>query len=161
MLYLIKYFSIFVLFSITIVGLTSTNGLDEEDKSLEENRYFAKIWNIVLKIAVVAMAISMIAIRLVKTTYYKETELVSKNEIVSIEKNNTRVICEYKDENGDTIIKSIKLKHVDLTEYKSKETDWKITEYVVYTKTDMNPILFKILTFDNLPEEETCYKIEK
>ena len=109
----------------------------------------------------ILIIISVLALQTVKSTYYLEPVRVSENEIVSIETNNTKVFYKYIDENGASKIKETKLKNIDLTEYNKKEKGWKIVEYVVYTKTDMNPTLFKILTFNHLPKEQNCYKIEK
>ena len=161
MLYLIMYFSIFVLIGLVIICFTSINSLSEENEELDDIKGFYKVLKKSCAIFTVIAITSAFGLHWVKSTYYFEPVRVTENEIVSIETNNTKVFYKYIDENGTSIVKETKLKNVDLSQYNKKETGWKIVEYTVYTKTDMNPILFKILAFNHLPKEGTCYKIEK
>lgn len=161
MLYLIMYFSIFILVGLIIICFTSINSLSEENEELEDIKGFYKVLKKSSVIFTVIAIISAFALHWVKTTYYLEPVRVAENEIVSIETNSTKVFYKYIDENGSNIVKETKLKNVDLSQYNKNETGWKMVEYTVYTKTDMNPTLFKILTFNHLPKEQTCYKIEK
>ena len=161
MLYLIMYFSIFALGSFLILCFTSVNSFEEEEEDINKIKEFNRFVRKFLMIFTILIIISVLALQTVKSTYYLEPIRVSENEIVSIETNNTKVFYKYIDENGASKIKETKLKNIDLTEYNKKEKGWKIVEYVVYTKTDMNPTLFKILTFNHLPKEQNCYKIEK
>lgn len=159
MLYLLLCFSIFMLGCLLTVCLTSVNSFENEN--VEDIKKFNRFLKKYLKIFTALALVSIIALYAVKSTYYLEPVRVSENEIVAIETNNTKVFYKYIDENGTSIVKETKLKNVDLTQYNKKEDGWKIVEYIVYTKTDMNPTLFKILTFNHLPKEQTCYKIEK
>ena len=161
MLYLLLVFSIFVLGCLITICFTSINSWEDETENLEDIRQFNRFLKKYLKIFTALTVISIFALCAVKSTYYLEPVRVSENEIVSIETNNTKVFYKYIDENGLSIVKETKLKNVDLSKYDKKEEGWKIVEYAVCTKTDMNPILFKILTFNHLPKEEICYKIEK
>ena len=159
MLYLLMCFSIFILGCLLTVCLTSINSF--EDENVEDIRNFNRFLKKYLKIFTALTLVSIIALYAVKSTYYLEPVRVSENEIVAIETHNTKVFYKYIDENGTSIVKETKLKNVDLSQYNKKEMGWKIVEYAVYTKTDMNPILFKILTFNHLPKEQISYKIEK
>lgn len=161
MLYLIKYLSIFGLLSIIFIAFTTANSTQEEEINYEENNKLIKSRNSIMMGLIIVLVVSIIGINLVKDTYYYEPVFVSQNEIVSIEKNNTKVFCKYKNDNGEIESLELRLKDVDLNEFKKKEKGWKITEYVIHTKTDMNNTLFKILTFGHLPKDKTVYKIEK
>ena len=161
MLYLIMYFSILILGCLITVLFMSINRIEEENENFEESKQFNRFLKKYLRIFTVLTIISIFALYAVKSTYYLEPVRVSENEIVSIETNSTKVFYKYIDEKGTSIVKETKLKNVDLIQYNKNETGWKMVEYTVYTKTDMNPILFKILTFNHLPKEQTCYKIEK
>lgn len=161
MLYLILYFSIFVLGSFIIVCFTSVNSFEEEEEDIDKIKDFNRFLRKYLMIFTVLTIISFFGLQAVKSTYYLEPVRVSENEIVSIETSGTKVFYKCIDENGANIVKETKLKNIDLSQYNKKEKGWKIVEYTVFTKTDMNPTLFKILTFNHLPKEETCYKIEK
>ena len=161
MLYLVLCFSIFALGSFIIVCFTSVNSFEEEEDDIDKIKEFNRFLRKYLMIFRVLTIISVLALQAVKSTYYLEPVRISENEIVSIETSGTKVFYKCIDENGVRIVKEAKLKNVDLSQYNKKEKGWKIVEYAVYTKTDMNPTLFKILTFNHLPKEQTCYKIEK
>ena len=160
MLYLIQYFSIVVIFLIIITAFTSINTIVESREAFEESKKFIKMRNIVLSVLLVLVIVSSIGVKLVKNTYYTESILISENEIISIEKDDSKVICSYENENKEIESVKINLKNIDLTEFKAGE-EFKIVKYETHTKSTISPTLFKILTFGHLPKETIAYVIEK